>query len=72
MLFFMHVRKSSKLTWIFASAAFVWLGIMFVYSFSDYLARGQLPEAAITTPNVQRSPALEHVNITADRPVSHD
>src|SRR2546423_14316223 len=28
-LFFMHVRRSSKLTWVYASAAFLWLGILF-------------------------------------------
>ena len=38
-LFFMHIRHSSKLTWIFASAAFVWLGIMLVLTFNDYITR---------------------------------
>jgi cytochrome c oxidase subunit 4 len=39
-LYFMHVRYSSRLTWLFAAAGFVWLGIMFVLLMSDYLSRG--------------------------------
>ena len=38
-LFFMHVRHSSKLVWVFAGAAFLWLGILLVLTFSDYLSR---------------------------------
>ena len=38
-LFFMHVRHGSKLIWVFAGAAFLWLGILLVLTFSDYLAR---------------------------------
>ena len=34
-LFFMHVKQASKLTWLFASAAFVWLGILMFLSFND-------------------------------------
>src|SRR3954466_2704265 len=67
-LFFMHVKQSSKLTWIFATAAFIWLGIMFTYAFSDYLARKSLPEAVITTPDRQRYPVFEHVNKNANAP----
>jgi cytochrome c oxidase subunit 4 len=38
-LYFMHLRDSSRLTWIFAGAGFVWLLIMFVFIMSDYLSR---------------------------------
>ncbi len=38
-LFFMHLRHSSKLTWIFAAAGFFWLLIMFTLVASDYLTR---------------------------------
>ena len=31
--------------WIFATAAFLWLGIMFAYTFADYLARPAMPES---------------------------
>ena len=39
-LFFMHVRTSSRLTWLFAAAGFVWLLILVGWTFSDYLSRG--------------------------------
>jgi cytochrome c oxidase subunit 4 len=42
-LFFMHVRVSSRLTWIFAGAGFFWLGILIALAMSDYLSRGWLP-----------------------------
>jgi caa(3)-type oxidase subunit IV len=38
-LFFMEVRHSAKLIWIFAAAGFFWLGIQFVLVASDYLTR---------------------------------
>ena len=39
-LFFMHVRWSSRLTWVVAGSGFVWLLIMFGLTMSDYLSRG--------------------------------
>jgi cytochrome c oxidase subunit IV len=39
-LFFMHVRYSSRLTWLFAAAGFVWLAIMILLTLNDYLTRG--------------------------------
>lgn len=44
-LFFMHVRISSRLTWVFASAAFFWLAIMITLSGADYFSRGDLRSA---------------------------
>jgi cytochrome c oxidase subunit 4 len=41
-LYFMHVRYSNRLTWVFSSAAFVWLMILLVFSLSDYFTRGWL------------------------------
>jgi len=38
-LYFMHVKYSSRLTWVFAGAAFFWLGILFVMTLADYLSR---------------------------------
>ncbi len=38
-LFFMHVKYSSKLTWVFAGAGTFWFGIMLALTFSDYLTR---------------------------------
>ncbi|HEY2391350.1 MAG TPA: cytochrome C oxidase subunit IV family protein [Candidatus Angelobacter sp.] len=42
-LFFMHVRYSSKLTKITITAGFFWLLIMITMSLSDYLTRAFLP-----------------------------
>jgi cytochrome c oxidase subunit 4 len=39
-LFFMHVRWSSRLTWVVAASGFVWLLILFGITMSDYLSRG--------------------------------
>jgi cytochrome c oxidase subunit 4 len=39
-LFFMHVRWSSRLTWVVAASGFVWLLILFGITMSDYLTRG--------------------------------
>jgi cytochrome c oxidase subunit 4 len=39
-LFFMHVRWSSRLTWVVAGSGFVWLLIMFGLTMFDYLSRG--------------------------------
>jgi cytochrome c oxidase subunit 4 len=38
-LFFMHVIHSTRLTWVVIAGAFLWLGILFVLTFSDYLTR---------------------------------
>lgn len=38
-LFFMHVRYSSRLTMVMAGAGFFWLLILFVLTFSDYISR---------------------------------
>lgn len=42
-LYFMHVRYSSRLVQVFAGAALFWLLIMFVITFGDYFTRGWLP-----------------------------
>jgi cytochrome c oxidase subunit 4 len=39
-LFFMHVRYSSRLTWLFVAAGFIWLLIMIELTLGDYLTRG--------------------------------
>lgn len=38
-LYFMHVKGSSKLTWVFVGAGFVWFLIMIVLTFADYISR---------------------------------
>jgi len=42
-LFFMHVRWSSRLTWIFVGAGAFWLIILFTLMLSDYFTRPEFP-----------------------------
>jgi len=42
-LYFMHVRYSSRLTWVFVAAGFIWFLIMVDLTLSDYLSRGAVP-----------------------------
>ena len=39
-LFFMHVRWSSRLTWVVVASGFIWLLILFGITMTDYLTRG--------------------------------
>lgn len=39
-LFFMHVRWSTRFTWVVVMAGFFWLLILFSLGMSDYLSRG--------------------------------
>ena len=41
-LYFMHVRYSSRLIWVVFTSALFWLVILFAFTFSDYLTRGWL------------------------------
>jgi len=43
MAFFMHLKYSSRLTWIVAGVGFFWLIIFFVITLGDYMARGSIP-----------------------------
>jgi cytochrome c oxidase subunit IV len=43
LLYFMHVRFSNKLTWVFSGASFFWLGILLILTMSDYTTRLWLP-----------------------------
>jgi cytochrome c oxidase subunit 4 len=38
-LFFMHVKYSSKLTWVFVGSSLFWLVIMFTLTLADYFTR---------------------------------
>jgi cytochrome c oxidase subunit IV len=40
LLYFMHVRTSGPLVWVFAGAGFLWLAILLVGTVHDYLSRG--------------------------------
>ena len=38
-LYFMHVRYSSRLIWVIVVSGFFWLAIMFVFTLADYMTR---------------------------------
>lgn len=42
-LYFMHVRYSSRLTWVFVGAGVFWLMILIALTLSDVLTRSWLP-----------------------------
>jgi cytochrome c oxidase subunit IV len=41
-LYFMHVRYSTRLTWVVVVAGLFWFSIMVTLTLSDYLSRGWL------------------------------
>lgn len=41
-LYFMHVRYSSRLTWVFVIAGLFWLGILLTLTLTDYMTRSGL------------------------------
>jgi len=41
-LFFMHVRYSSKLTWVFVAAGFFWFLILVAFTMADFESRAWL------------------------------
>jgi cytochrome c oxidase subunit 4 len=42
LMYFMHVRFSSRLVWVFAAAGFAWLAILVALTLSDYVSRAWL------------------------------
>lgn len=44
-LYFMHVKYSTKMVWIFSSTSFVFVGIMFLLTYADYFTRGLIDTA---------------------------
>src|ERR1051326_9507493 len=42
-LFFMHLLLSSRLTWLVASVACFWIGLLFVLTLTDYFTRNLVP-----------------------------
>jgi len=41
-LYFMHVRYSSRLIWVILGSAFFWMAILFAFTFADYMTRHRL------------------------------
>ena len=44
-LYFMHVRYSSRLVWVIVASALFWMGIMFALTLSDYFTRDWISTA---------------------------
>jgi cytochrome c oxidase subunit IV len=42
-LYFMHVRYSTRLIWVIMASALFWMAILFALTFSDYNTRGWIP-----------------------------
>ena len=42
-MYFMHVRYSPRLVWLFVFAGFLWLGILFTLGLGDYFTRIYMP-----------------------------
>jgi cytochrome c oxidase subunit 4 len=42
-LYFMHVRYSTRLVWVIVASALFWMVILFALTFSDYWTRGWIP-----------------------------
>ena len=51
-MYFMHVRYGTRLTWIFSGAAFLWLALLLSMTMNDYFARGVSPNRADPMPQV--------------------
>jgi cytochrome c oxidase subunit 4 len=64
-LYFMHVRHGSRVTWLFVAAGVVWLSILFTLTFSEYLGRTRLSRAdpLPAAPAAQRPTPLEPIRI---------
>jgi len=41
-IYFMHVKYSSRLLWLFVAAGFLFLLILFAFTMADYVSRGWL------------------------------
>ena len=49
-MYFMHVKDSGRLIWIYSAGAFLWLAILLGLTFSDYLSRGWVPNRLPSLP----------------------
>src|SRR4029450_6687185 len=38
-LYFMHVRYSTRLVWVIIASALFWMAILFAFTFADYVTR---------------------------------
>ena len=77
-LFFMHVREASRLTKLFVAGTFIWLLVMFAFTFTDYMSRYQLPMSngwdnnpTMIRPTATPATAPSTAPSTAPAPVEH-
>jgi len=49
-MYFMHLRYSPRIMWLFAGIGFFWLLILFTLTFGDYLTRSFLPAPTVWLP----------------------
>ena len=59
-LFFMHVKDASRVTWLFCGCSFLWLAIMLVLTFGDYMTRVKV-QGATAAAQAEHSPAAQVV-----------
>jgi len=41
-LYFMHLRYSPRIVWVYSGAALLWLGLLLAFTGADYITRGWL------------------------------
>ena len=49
-MYFMHVKYSGRLIWVYSAGAFLWLAILLALTYSDYLTRGWVPHRLPSLP----------------------
>ena len=49
-LYFMHLRYSPRLMWVFAGAGFFWLLLLFTFALGDYATRRYMPAPTVWLP----------------------
>jgi len=78
-LFFMHVVDANRLTKLFVAGTFIWLVVMFAFTFTDYLSRegtqaskGWVENPTILREEMERAAAEEGEKVpsTAPSPVA--
>lgn len=61
-LFFMHLKDASRVAWVFCGCSFIWLGLMLVLTFQDYVTRPQVGNI----PGSQAPPTELHAQFPSD------
>lgn len=71
-LYFMHVRDGSRLTWVFSGAAFFWLLILLGLTMSDYLSRGWIQPSEGWEPQAVTRPFSQEPASPGPAAASHE